>query len=106
MPPALSSALAEIQAVGQRLDARGLALATSGNYSVRLGEGRIAITVSGSHKGRLRTDDVTEMDADGRALGDRPASAEAALHASIYRLYPHAQAVLHVHSVASITLTR
>jgi methylthioribulose-1-phosphate dehydratase len=102
----LSVAVAEILAVGRRLDARGLAPATTGNYSVRLNDGRIAVTVSGRHKGRLVTDDVTLIDLDGRALDTQVPSAEAALHASLYRLYPCAQAVLHVHSVASTTLTR
>jgi methylthioribulose-1-phosphate dehydratase len=102
----LSSAIPEILAVGRRLDARGLAPATTGNYSVRLDGGRIAVTVSGRHKGRLGQDDVTQIDLDGRPLHAKAPSAEAALHASVYRLYAHAQAVLHVHSVASITLTR
>jgi len=88
------------------LDARGLAPATTGNYSVRLNDARIAITVSGRHKGHLGQDDVTQIDLDGRPLDAKPPSAEAALHASVYRLYERAQAVLHVHSVASITLTR
>jgi methylthioribulose-1-phosphate dehydratase len=102
----LSSAITEILAVGRRLDARGLAPATTGNYSVRLNDGRIAVTVSGCHKGRLGQDDVTEIDLGGRALHAKPPSAEAALHASLYRLYARAEAVLHVHSAASITLTR
>jgi methylthioribulose-1-phosphate dehydratase len=102
----LSSATAEILAVGRRLDARGLALATTGNYSVRLNDGRIAITVSGCHKGRLAQDDVTQIDLDGRVLQAKPPSAEAVLHANVYRLYARAEAVLHVHSLASITLTR
>lgn len=106
MSPTASSAIAEIVAVGRRLDARGLAPATTGNYSVRLNDGCIAVTVSGRHKGRLGQDDVTQIDLDGRALEEKPPSAEAALHAGIYRLYAEAQAVLHVHSVASITLTR
>jgi methylthioribulose-1-phosphate dehydratase len=102
----LPSAVTEILAVGRRLDARGLAPATTGNYSVRLDNGYIAVTVSGRHKGRLGPDDVTQIDLDGRALQAQQPSAEAALHAGIYRLYARAQAVLHVHSVASTTLTR
>lgn len=101
-----SSAITEILAVGRRLDARGLAPATTGNYSVRLADGRIAVTVSGRHKGRLDHGDVTQIDLHGHALDDKPPSAEAALHASVYRLYTRAEAVLHVHSVASTTLTR
>jgi methylthioribulose-1-phosphate dehydratase len=102
----LASAIPEILAVGRRLDARGLAPATTGNYSVRLDDGRIAVTVSGRHKGRLGQDDVTQIDLDGQALYAKPPSAEALLHASVYRLYARVQAVLHVHSMPSITLTR
>jgi ribulose-5-phosphate 4-epimerase/fuculose-1-phosphate aldolase len=53
MPSSLDAAVEAIIASGQRLDARGLAPATSGNYSVRLSQDRIAVTVSGRHKGRL-----------------------------------------------------
>jgi methylthioribulose-1-phosphate dehydratase len=106
MSPTLPAAVADILAVGRRLDSRGLALATTGNYSVRLDDGRLAVTVSGRHKGRLTADDVTQIDLHGRALDTRLPSAEAILHATVYRLYPTTNAVLHVHSVASITLTR
>ena len=106
MPLTLPSAITEILAVGRRLDARGLAPATTGNYSIRLDDGRIAVTVSGRHKGRLGRDDVTQIDLAGHPLDARAPSAEAVLHAGVYRLYARAEAVLHVHSVASITLTR
>src|SRR5580658_4713885 len=106
MSPTLPAAITDILAVGRRLDGRGLALATTGNYSVRLDDGRIAVTVSGRHKGRLTADDVTQIDLQGRPLDARLPSAEAILHACVYRLYPATHAVLHVHSVASITLTR
>jgi methylthioribulose-1-phosphate dehydratase len=101
-----ASATHEILAIGRRLDARGLAPATTGNYSVRLDDGRIAVTVSGRHKGRLVGDDVTQIDLNGRPLESKKPSAEALLHAAVYRLYKQTQAVLHVHSVASVTLTR
>jgi methylthioribulose-1-phosphate dehydratase len=102
----VESAVREIIAVGRRLDARGLAAATSGNYSLRVSNDRIAITVSGSHKGRLRAADVMLVDSDGRSLDDRTPSAETPLHVQLYRLYPQVQAVLHVHSVAAVALTR
>lgn len=105
MPAALEAATQQIIAVGRRLDARGLAPATSGNYSVRVDDG-IAITVSGSHKGRLSAADVMLVDDEGRALDGRTPSAETALHIGLYRLYPHVNAVLHVHSVAAVTLSR
>jgi methylthioribulose-1-phosphate dehydratase len=102
----LDEAIEAIIVSGRRLDARGLAPATSGNYSVRLSDGRIAVTVSGRHKGRLSRDDVMLVDADGIALEAKKPSAETALHAAIYRLYPQANAVLHVHSIPVVTLTR
>jgi methylthioribulose-1-phosphate dehydratase len=106
MPIPLETAVLDIIAVGRRLDARGLAAATSGNYSLRLGEDRIAITVSGSHKGRLSAADVMLVDGAGRSLDERTPSAETPLHVQLYRQYPEVQAVLHAHSVAAVALTR
>jgi methylthioribulose-1-phosphate dehydratase len=106
MPIPLESAVHEIIAVGRRLDARGLAAATSGNYSLRVSDDRIAVTVSGSHKGRLRAADVMLVDSEGHSLDNRIPSAETPLHVQLYRLYPDVQAVLHVHSVAAVALTR
>lgn len=106
MAISLDEAVEAIIASGRRLDARGLAPATSGNYSVRLGDGRIAVTVSGRHKGRLSRDDVMLVDTDGVALEGKQPSAETALHTVIYRLYPRVNAVLHVHSVPVVALTR
>jgi methylthioribulose-1-phosphate dehydratase len=106
MAMSVDEAIEAIIASGRRLDARGLAPATSGNYSVKLGDGRIAITVSGRHKGRLGRDDVMLVDEDGIALEGKKPSAETALHTVVYRLYPQANAVLHVHSVPVVVLTR
>jgi methylthioribulose-1-phosphate dehydratase len=102
----VESAVREIIAVGRRLDARGLAAATSGNYSLRVNSERIAITVSGSHKRHLRPADVMLVDTEGRSLDDRIPSAETPLHVQLYRLYPDIQAILHVHSVPAVALTR
>ena len=106
MPISLDAAVEAIVASGRRLDARGLAPATSGNYSVRVDEGRIAVTVSGRHKGRLTPDDVMLVDERGSALENKKPSAETGLHTLVYELFPEANAVLHVHSVPVVTLTR
>ena len=105
VPAELEVAIQQIVAVGRRLDARGLAPATSGNYSIRVADGT-AITVSGSHKGRLSAADVMLVDDHGRPLDGRIPSAETALHIGLYQLYPRINAVLHVHSVPAVTLTR
>lgn len=46
------------------------------------------------------------VDAEGGALEDKKPSAETALHTVIYQLYPEVNAVLHVHSVPVVALTR
>ncbi|MGA7119054.1 MAG: methylthioribulose 1-phosphate dehydratase [Polyangiaceae bacterium] len=95
----LFAASVEIRAAGRWLEARGWAPASAGNYSVRLDESRIAITVSGSPKGRLTAADVTVVDYEGRPLAAERPSAETALHAVVYRLDGAAGAVVHTHSV-------
>jgi methylthioribulose-1-phosphate dehydratase len=106
MATTLDEAIEAILAAGRRLDSRGLAPATSGNYSVRLGDGRIAVTVSGRHKGRLTRDDIMLVDPEGTPLEPKKPSAETALHMVVYKLHPQANAVLHVHSVPVVALTR
>jgi methylthioribulose-1-phosphate dehydratase len=105
-PFSLEAAAAAIVAAGMRLDARALAPATSGNYSVRLSDGRVAVTVSGRHKGRLTPNDVMVVNADGVALEDKKPSAETGLHTQLYKRYPHVNAILHVHTIPVVTLTR
>ena len=94
-----------IIAVGRRLDARGWAPATAGNYSARLEDG-FAVTASGWHKGRLTEDGVLRLDADGMVIGEGRSSAETHLHLSIYRRFPEAGAVLHGHSPQAVGLSR
>lgn len=96
-------ALAE---VGRRIDAKGWAPATSGNYSMRLDDGSFAVTVSGRHKGRLTEDDIMRVDAAGNAIGEGRPSAETALHLALYRAFPDTGAVLHGHSPQGVGLSR
>jgi len=97
---------AELIEAGHVLYQRGMVPATSGNLSARLGDGRIAITVSGRHKGRLTHDDIMVVDGEGHSLDGRRPSAEASLHLQIYRRYADAGAVLHPHSVNATVLSR
>ncbi len=100
----LSDAAHQIVEAGRYLDARGWAPATAGNYSVRLGGGRVAITVSGRHKGRLTADDVRGIDEEGRPDDSRVPSAEAPLHTSLYQLDSSVGAILHTHSMQSTVI--
>jgi methylthioribulose-1-phosphate dehydratase len=82
------------------LAARGWLRATSGNLSVRLDDGTILITASGTDKQVMAPNDTLRVDAAGAKLDATPAkpSAETALHLAVYRRMA-AGAVLHVHTV-------
>jgi methylthioribulose-1-phosphate dehydratase len=96
----------ELIEAGKQLYAQGLVPATSGNFSARLSNGQLAITVSGRHKGKLGKEDIMRVDAEGLSADERRPSAETLLHVYIYRRYPEAQVVLHPHSVSATVLSR
>ena len=91
-------------AAAQKMAARGLAVGTSGNVSMRLGvapDGRelMAITPSGVEYDSLNAEDVLVTDMDIEPLeGDGVPSSESLLHAEIYRRRRDAGAVMHTHS--------
>ena len=91
---------------GRFIDHKGWVPATSGNFSARLSDGTIAITVSGRHKGHLQRDDIMLIDAEGHSLDGKKPSAETLLHTSLYRRYPDVQAVLHPHSMNATLAAR
>lgn len=104
----MDQAAKEIVDIGVFLDELGLCPATSGNFSRRLDDRSIAVTVSGKHKGKLTTDDVIIVDLNGNPSSrsvNRP-SAETLLHSAVYIAFPDAQAVVHTHSLNGTVLTR
>lgn len=58
----LQQATQKLIAAGQQLYAQGMVPATSGNFSARLDDGTMAITVSGRHKGRLEAGAGLDLD--------------------------------------------
>lgn len=96
----------ELIEAGRLIDRRGWVPATSGNFSARLGDGTIAITVSGAHKGRLTVEDIMRVGADGQSLDGRRPSAETGLHVRLYARRPAVGAVLHTHSPGAVTASR
>ncbi len=89
----------ELIAAGRFIDSKGWVPATSGNFSAKLSDGNIAITVSGRHKGHLHRDDIMLIDSQGHSLDGKKPSAETLLHTMLYQRYPDVQAVLHPHSM-------
>ena len=96
----------ELMEAGRYMHARGWVPATSGNFSASLRDGKIAITVSGRHKGKLHRDDIMLVDVEGRSLDGKKASAETLLHTAIYCRYPNIGAVLHPHSPNAMVISR
>lgn len=96
----------ELIEAGRFIHARGWVPATSGNFSARLADGRIAITVSGRHKGTLELDDIMLIDGEGHSLDGKKPSAETPLHTAIYRRYPNVRCVLHPHSPSATLISR
>jgi L-fuculose-phosphate aldolase len=91
------------QQVGEDLFAAGLASATSGNYSVRAGEG-IWITRSGAQKAHLTPDDLLLLPLKPDPEHDYAASVERVIHRAIYRK-TDATAVVHAHPRHAIALS-
>ena len=89
------------------LGAKGWAPATGGNMSVRENADWCWLSESGKDKGSLTVEDFLQVEiATDRAPSGRKPSAETGLHTLIYRLYPEANAVLHVHTVNATVLSR
>jgi methylthioribulose-1-phosphate dehydratase len=91
---------------GHWINSKGWVPATSGNFSARLDDGTIAITVSGKHKGHLLTSDIMLIDADANPLDGKKPSAETILHTALYKRFPEIRCILHPHSLNATLVSR
>jgi ribulose-5-phosphate 4-epimerase/fuculose-1-phosphate aldolase len=87
----------------RRLDALGMNRGSTGNLSLRLGEGML-ITPTGMGADDLRPEDLVWRGWDGTLAGDWLPSSEWPFHEVIYRARPQLQAVVHTHSVHATAL--
>jgi methylthioribulose-1-phosphate dehydratase len=103
-----------IVAAGAYFHSRGWVPATAGNFSARL-TNNFLITRSGVHKGTITVNDLLLVNEKGDIFhedSDHPAntevrtSAETLLHLDLYRIFPEAKAVFHVHSPHGTVLSR
>ncbi|MFE6978528.1 class II aldolase/adducin family protein [Streptomyces sp. NPDC057682] len=82
----------------RRTAAEGLVVGTSGNVSARVGD-TILVTPSGVPYDRLRPEDLTAVDPEGkRTHGELTPTSELPLHLTVYR-NTDAAAVVHTHAV-------
>lgn len=91
----------------RELSARGWTPATSSNFSQRLDERHVAITVSGRDKGRLTEADLMVVDLDGQPVATtQKSSAETLLHTQLYQRFADVGCVLHTHSQVQTVASR
>ena len=97
----------ELIATAREMNRSGLNRGTSGNLSVRSGEGML-ITPSGLPYDTLGEDDIVYLeDGGGEQLnspGLRKPSSEWRIHRDVYRARPDALAILHAHPAHSMAL--
>jgi L-fuculose-phosphate aldolase len=86
-----------------QMNAEGINQGTSGNVSVRTGEGFL-ITASGVPYDKMKPAHVIEMDLEGNYRGDFLPSTEWRMHMDIFRARPEAKAIVHVHSTYATAL--
>lgn len=85
------------------LQALGLNQGTSGNASVRQGDGFL-ITPSGMPIDEMNANSMVEMNMHGEAISTGKPSSEWRFHRDIYQARPEVGAVIHTHSTFATTL--
>ena len=83
--------------VGKLLYERSYVVSSDGNVSIRLDENTVLATPTMTCKGRMTEDCLAITDLDGKALNDKKASSELAMHLLIYKMRPDIKAVCHAH---------
>lgn len=94
-------AFSTLRQIKEEFASRGWFPATSGNLSLRIRKGNIAITASGKDKSKNTPEDFLVVDIQGNPVyaTDLKPSAETLIHTAIYEKYPNVAAVFHVHTL-------
>jgi ribulose-5-phosphate 4-epimerase/fuculose-1-phosphate aldolase len=90
--------------IGASIFARGLTAGSSGNISVRHGDGWL-MTPTGSSLGRLDPAQLSKIVPDGRLVSGDPPTKESFLHRVMYEERPETGAVVHLHSTHSVAVS-
>lgn len=90
--------------IGRSFYARGLAIGTAGNLSVRLDDGYL-VTPTNASLGRLDPARLSKLDPGFRHVsGDKPTK-EVSMHRAFYETRPGTEAVVHLHSTHAAALS-
>lgn len=93
----------DLIATARAMQPAGLNKGTSGNVSLRHGDG-FYITPTGMPYDKLVADDIPLMALDGSHVGARKPSSEWRFHRDLYAARPEVGAVLHAHSPFAVSL--
>lgn len=89
----------EMVRLGASFFQRGYATGSAGNLSMRLQDGTLLATPTGSCLGALVADRLSKISEDGEWIdGDKP-SKEISFHRAIYQHRPDCGAIVHLHSL-------
>lgn len=81
----------------KQVDQLGLNELSSGNLSVRFGDGML-ISANGAAAASITEDTIVQTAFSGAYEGERRPSSEWRMHAAIYQAHPAAHAIVHTHS--------
>ena len=90
--------------LGRSLFERGLTHGSTGNLSLRTGDG-FMLTPTGSSLGSLDPARLSILNGEGVHVRGDPPTKEAALHLAMYRERPRDMAVVHLHSTHSVAVS-
>jgi ribulose-5-phosphate 4-epimerase/fuculose-1-phosphate aldolase len=93
-----------ICAIGASIFDRGLTAGSSGNISVRVGDGWL-MTPTNASLGRLDPARLSKLDGGGRLVSGDPPTKESFLHRVMYEERARTGAVVHLHSTHSVAIS-
>jgi len=89
----------EMVRLGASFFQRGYATGSAGNLSVRLEDGTLLATPTGSCLGELKADRLSKVTPEGEWIGGDKPSKEISFHRAIYLNNPMCGAIVHLHSL-------
>ncbi len=93
----------EIIETGKKIYAKGYAVASEGNMSIRAGNNRILVTPAGKNKGELKAGDLVMVDLKGKRIsGGLKPSSELLMHLFVYQRRKDVKAAVHAHPPYSV----
>ncbi|MEP1934402.1 MAG: 3-oxo-tetronate 4-phosphate decarboxylase [Roseibium sp.] len=101
----IAAAREQIAVMAKSMFDRGLTHGSTGNISVRLSDGSLLVTPTGSSMGFLDPGNISHLSETGELLSGNKPTKEISLHAAFYETRQKTGAVVHLHSCHSVALS-